>query len=161
MKTLQWLGAAVAALTLAGCTINAGSDTTTTPTTAITPTTQSQNAALAAWIGAHASGLLQLGKDINQVQAGGNAANMTEIVKGCLALRSDATKDASVAPIPDAQIEAHWSAALTEYASGAKDCLAGFQQGNLGLVAQYKSYRNAANAQIGQVAQELQQLAGG
>ena len=150
-----WLVGLTAALLGAGCSTQGASNTGNTGT--LSPV-QSATVGAIKWLQSHKPALEALQTDLNKVTDSGNASNLPGVVTGCQNLKTDTTADLALAPIPDAQIQGHWSASLADFQSGATDCISGIQESDLGLEAQYKAQIASGISQSNTLVKEFNAL---
>jgi len=138
----RWALLTLAAFILTACSSNA--ITTTRP-----PTKSSASQAIAAldWLKAHQNTIQDLQNDLNAVTDAGNTGNTSDILAGCQKLGTDSAHALTLPPIPDPQIQADQGASLAHFQSASQVCVRGIQQGDLGLMEQYKSEVSAGIAE--------------
>lgn len=108
------------------------------PSPTATPTTQAPVASnpVKDWVlGGGASWMNTITEDFTAASSGGQ----TELRAGCVKLGQDVRSAQAYPPVPDAQAQADWSAALTQYAKGATDCVSGVDRHSSFLIARATS----------------------
>ncbi|RAG83213.1 hypothetical protein DN069_23555 [Streptacidiphilus pinicola] len=86
------------------------------------------------WFETHQTTIDTLTNDVGAVAK--DSTDMGSLSSNCTRLATDEHTAEQVPPIPDAQAQTHWAAALNDLRAGAKDCNAGASDSNLDQVMQ-------------------------
>lgn len=117
--------------------------------------------AVARWVtGGGAADLKALGSDFTALEAAANAEDMPKMGAGCDALLVDVQAAQHHAPIPDAQAEKEWAAALNLYAQGAAHCSAGAKTQDFGLITQASDEIIKGSTNLDNVTARLKAISG-
>jgi len=104
--------------------------------------------------------LTTLGADFTSLQKAAEAADLNAMGSECRQLATDVKAAQAYAPIPDKAAQQNWSAALAEYAVGAKDCAAGASSSNVDMISQAADKMISGSNYLDKVTQRLTDIAG-
>jgi hypothetical protein len=104
--------------------------------------------------------LSTLGTDFTSLEKAARAADLNAMGSECRQLATDVKTAQAHAPIPDAYAQHNWSAALAQYAIGAKDCAAGATSSNVDLISQAADKMISGSNYLDKVTQRLTDIAG-
>lgn len=158
------LFAAIAALTLAGCSSAFSSDpqpVDAAPATTAAPAPVDSTPAVASivgwWAGGGSDAVSMLKADISQL-AKDSGAGIDALSTDCIQLTADVTVAQKLPVVPDAVAQKHWSAAIKALHKGALDCNAGASAGSMRQVRAAGSEIDAAGPEFAAFAQRVAQL---
>jgi hypothetical protein len=100
---------------------------------------------------------------IGDFRASGNASSGGDLAglnSACESLQADVESAQAYSPIPDAQAQTHWSAALAQEARAASDCIAGISSRDLDLISKSGGEVMAGAAQMVKVTARMNALGG-
>jgi hypothetical protein len=104
--------------------------------------------------------LKTLASDFKNLENAANTENLNAISASCTQLRKDVQSAQAYDPIPDAQAQHNWSAALTDYENGATDCVAGADTQNSTLITKASTEITDGSDQLNLVTTRLSEIAG-
>ena len=99
-----------------------------------------------------------LSKDLVAVEDAGRAEDISGVNRACLALQSDTEAAQAYVPIPDAEAQAHWAAALAHMAQASTTCVTAVQNQDGALLAQTSNEMDAVPADVIEVINRLTAL---
>jgi hypothetical protein len=124
------------------------------PVTSAAPTEDPTVAALSAWT--HGGGIDKLDAittALGQLAAGGS--DPTAVRAACIQLTVAVSAAKVFKPIPEADVQQHWAAALSDLSSASVDCVAGIDSSNNDTIRKSASEINDGTAEISQAKQTL------
>lgn len=105
--------------------------------------------------------MAEFSADIDELNTAASAEDSNGVHKACVALQSTVKSAQAYQPMPDAQAQASWAAALSAYARAAADCIAGTNQLDATLINQSNNELGTGNDSLQQVAARIGQINGG
>jgi hypothetical protein len=104
--------------------------------------------------------LAALGTDFGSLEKAAESADLNAMGSECRQLATDVKTAQAYAPIPDATAQHNWSAALAEYAVGAKDCATGAGSSSVDLISQAADKMISGSNYLDKVTERLTAIAG-
>ena len=104
--------------------------------------------------------MAEFSADIDELDTAASAEDSNGVHKACVALQSTVESAQAYQPMPDAQAQASWAAALAAYARAAADCIAGTDRLDATLINQSNDELGTGNTSLQQVAARINQITG-
>lgn len=118
-------------------------------------------AAVAQWVvDGGESDLQALGSDFGDLETAAGSEDLQRMGASCDRLRGDVEAAQQHDPIPDAQAQQDWAAALALYDRGATDCVAGTGTTNTDLINQASDEITQGSDDLARVTDRLTRIAG-
>jgi hypothetical protein len=114
---------------------------------------------LPAWYAAGGATLTtKLGADLAAIGADAASRDTEALKTHCADLATDTAAATSYPPIPDAQAQQHWAAALDSLTAGSRDCSQGAATGNTSLLAKSSGESRTAGQEMAKVTARINAL---
>jgi hypothetical protein len=118
--------------------------------------TTSSSTSIGAWRdGGGLDRLTALSKDLAATEHAAQAADVAGVSTACRSLQSDTEAAQAYAPIPDAEAQAHWAAALAHLARASTNCVAAIRDRDSALFVQASEELAVVPADVSQVINRL------
>ena len=101
-----------------------------------------------------------LTRDFQSAGEGGLNQDVAGMAVACSALQRDVEAAQAYDPIPDAEAQRHFAAALAQHARAATDCLAGISGMNGGLIAKATRELTAGTTEMGKATARIREIRG-
>lgn len=96
--------------------------------------------------------------DFESIAKAADNTDIPGVKTGCATLVVDVDKAQHYDPLPDAEAQLHWSAALNMYAKGAADCVKGAENVDGGLLQKANEEITQGSAELSKATERVQDI---